>query len=50
MRTWRFANLSTPPAPLFSGDVRGELWRKDRIETELLLHVLHAIGIIRWIQ
>jgi len=25
-------------------------WLKDRLRTEMLLHVLHAMGIIRWVQ
>mmetsp|Transcript_232 Transcript_232/g.653 ORF Transcript_232/g.653 Transcript_232/m.653 type:complete len:688 (-) Transcript_232:71-2134(-) len=25
-------------------------WRKDRVRAELLLHVLHALGIVRWRQ
>ena len=25
-------------------------WRRDRIRTEILLHVLHALGIVRWVQ
>ena len=27
-----------------------ERWIKDRVRTELLMHVLHAMGIINWIQ
>ena len=29
---------------------RGRQWRRDRIETELLLHVLHVLGVVQWIQ
>ena len=25
-------------------------WRRDRVRTELLLHVLHRLGAIRWVQ
>ena len=25
-------------------------WRKDRVRTEMLLHVLHALGVVRWVQ
>ena len=25
-------------------------WRRDRIRTEILLHVLHALGIVHWVQ
>ena len=26
------------------------MWRKDRIRTEVLLHVMHALGIVHWVQ
>ena len=36
------------------GNVRGLgtffSWRRDRIRTEILLHVLHALGVVRWVQ
>ena len=25
-------------------------WRRDRVRTEILLHLLHALGIIEWVQ
>jgi hypothetical protein len=25
-------------------------WRRDRVRTEILMHVLHALGIVRWVQ
>ena len=30
--------------------VREKRWVTDRLQTELLLHVLHAMGIINWVQ
>ena len=29
---------------------RWDRWRSEQIEAELLLHVLHAMGMIRWIR
>ena len=25
-------------------------WRRDRVTSEIVLHVLHLLGIIRWVQ
>ena len=25
-------------------------WRRDRVKQELLMHLMHAMGVIRWVQ
>ena len=40
--------------PFRFGKVKGMLglfgWRRDRVRTEMLMHVLHALGVIHWVQ
>ena len=46
--------LAPGSRPYRFGKLKGILgfvkWRKDRVRTEMLLHVLHALGVVRWVQ
>ena len=46
--------LEPGPRPYKFGKLKGILgffqWRKDRVRTEMLMHVFHALGVTRWVQ
>ena len=46
--------LEPGPRPYRFGKAKGingfVKWRKDRVRTEMLLHILHAVGVVRWVQ
>ena len=44
------AERAPDAAPRSKGDAKGASWRTERLHAELLLHVWHAFGIVRWVM